>query len=123
MLKQYLLGELSEDHLSEIEERILLDWAFSKQIMIETDELIDCYVHDLLSEREREKFESVFLPLPEQRQKIMVSLALRNYVKKEQSFKESKSSASRSNDNAYWANNRIFSLARFMRARVSALLA
>lgn len=73
-VRQYLLDELTPDARERLEERLMTeDELFAQLLTLEDeqeDELIDQYVHDQLSEAERERFERVFLSTPERREKL-----------------------------------------------------
>ncbi|HEV7397335.1 MAG TPA: hypothetical protein VGN86_12560 [Pyrinomonadaceae bacterium] len=55
--RQYLLGVLSEDEVARFEESYFSDDALFEEIEITEDELIDAYVHEQLSDGDRELFE------------------------------------------------------------------
>src|ERR1044071_1791611 len=64
VLRHYLLGELSEDEQSGVEERLFTTEEYGQQLSLVEDDLIDSYVRGELSSRERERFESHFLTSP-----------------------------------------------------------
>src|SRR5438093_12067908 len=79
-IRQYLLGELTDDEQTRLEERLLRDDDFLKQIQIAEDELTDDYLHGALSNREQERFEKHFLSAPERRKKLKFSSAFKKYI-------------------------------------------
>jgi CHAT domain-containing protein len=82
-LKQYLLGELTEEELlGPIEERLLTDGAFFEEFQLVKDDLIDQYVRDEFSSVERRNFEQHFLTTKERRQELQQAYALARYAKK-----------------------------------------
>jgi hypothetical protein len=80
MIKQYLLGMLSEEDQERIEERLITNRDFFEQITIVEDELIDDFVGGSLLEIERERFINHFLSTPQQRQRLESARALQQYV-------------------------------------------
>ena len=60
-LRQYLLRHLSEADQQAVELRLLADEAFSQELEIVEDELVDEYVAGKLSSQERETLEQNFL--------------------------------------------------------------
>jgi CHAT domain-containing protein len=79
-LRAYLLGETPPEEQRRIEERLLLDGDYVELLLIIEEELIDAYVSDTLSAREREQFQMHFLTTPKRRSKLRKAKALRRYV-------------------------------------------
>ena len=79
-LKQYLLGQLSQEEQKQLEVRLLTDQQFLEELLMVEDDLIDDYLDDSLSEQEREKFEQHFLSTTERREELSFAKALRRYV-------------------------------------------
>jgi tetratricopeptide (TPR) repeat protein len=80
-LKKYLLGQVArETELNLIEERLLTDSEFSTELEIAEGELIDDYVDGLLAGDDLEKFNRLFLNVPERRAKIGFVRALKEYI-------------------------------------------
>jgi anti-sigma factor RsiW len=79
-LKQYLLGQLSQEEQRQLEVRLLNDQQFLVELLMAEDELIDEYLDGSLSEQDREKFEQHFLATTERREKLTFAKALRRYV-------------------------------------------
>lgn len=82
-LRAYLLGQLSSDEQRQIEEQLLLDGDYMELLQSLEEELIDSYLSDELSEREREQFQKLFLTSPERRRKLRMTKALKRYVNKQ----------------------------------------
>src|ERR1051325_3474947 len=81
IIKQYLLGELSDDaQRQQVEQRLLTDDDFFQELEISEDELIDQYLAGTLTPAERRNFESHFLAAPERRRKLGFARALSKYV-------------------------------------------
>jgi hypothetical protein len=81
IIRKYLLGLLTEDEQERVEERLLVERDFFEQVNIVEDELIDEYLDDSLSEKER--FVTYFLAAPQQRQKLKRAQALKRYISTE----------------------------------------
>jgi hypothetical protein len=75
-LIQYLLGELSEEEQTRLEERFFTDDEYFNHLLVVEDDLIDDYVHDELSQQQRARFESYFLASPQRRQRVEFARAL-----------------------------------------------
>lgn len=80
ILKQYLLGLLTTEQQTPLEERLLTDVAFCENISVAEDELIDQYLSSDLTDAERESFERHFLLAPERQRKLRFARTLRRYV-------------------------------------------
>jgi len=80
LLRQYLLGNLSQEKSAPLEERLLSDSHFYQELLVTEDDLVDQYVADRLSGAERESFELHFMIPAERRQKVSFARALRRYI-------------------------------------------
>lgn len=80
LIKRYLLGDLDEERLEQIEERLLTDVELQDTLSGAQDHLIDEYVFDLLTENERGLFKRNFLLTPERLHKLRLSQALSKYT-------------------------------------------
>jgi len=69
-LKQYLLGEISDDEGDRIERRYLADRAFFDQLLAVEDDLVDEYVGQELGSEERQQFEHKLLATSKQRERL-----------------------------------------------------
>jgi CHAT domain-containing protein/tetratricopeptide (TPR) repeat protein len=76
-LKSYLLGELAQEEMRELEERLLREEEFANQVLLIEDELIEDYMLGELSSKERQQFEKYFLTTPRRRRKLMMVEGLR----------------------------------------------
>src|SRR5215216_3814169 len=76
----YLLGELKEDEQRRVEERLLTNDEYFDLLLVAEDDLIDNYVRDGLTARERERFEAHFLATPERRDRLRFANVLKDYV-------------------------------------------
>lgn len=79
-LGRYLLGQMAELDLSQIEERLMSESDLYEELLILEDETIDQYVRNTMSEADRASFESYFLQSAEHRQKVRFARALSVYV-------------------------------------------
>jgi hypothetical protein len=79
-IKQYLLGNLSQEAQQRVEERLLTEDDFFEELLLGEDELIDQYLNASLSDEERERFQHHFLSTPERHQKLRFGSALGRYV-------------------------------------------
>ncbi|MDQ3744363.1 MAG: hypothetical protein M3444_08270 [Acidobacteriota bacterium] len=79
-LRQYLLGDLTEEARQRVEQRLLTEPDFLEELLAGEEELIDEYVGDELSGDERLKFERHFLCTTERRQQLRFARALSRYV-------------------------------------------
>ena len=79
-LCQYLLGKLAEDVQRQLEEKLMTQANLFEQLEVLEDELIDEYLRNTLSNKDREGFEKHFLSSPERHQKLRFAQAFRSYV-------------------------------------------
>lgn len=79
-IKQYLLGNLTEDVRQQVEERLLTEEDFFAELLFSEDELIDQYLTEKLSGEQRDKFEQHFLSTPERQQKLRFGRAFNRYT-------------------------------------------
>lgn len=75
-INRYLLGELREPELSRFEEEFFAHDDFYTLVLDKEDELIESYLRDGLSGRERTQFETTFLRTQEGRRKVAIYKAL-----------------------------------------------
>jgi CHAT domain-containing protein/tetratricopeptide (TPR) repeat protein len=76
-LKSYLLGELAQEEMRELEEQLLREEEFANQVLLIEDELIEDYMLGELSSKEQQQFEKYFLTTPRRRRKVMIVEGLR----------------------------------------------
>ena len=81
-LREYLLGRLDPARRQWLEQELLADGKLARQLEEAQDHLIDDYVFNVLSEAERESFECHFLMTPERLNKLRISQALGDYVRR-----------------------------------------
>lgn len=75
-INSYLLGQLSEEERTRIEERFFRDAEYREFIRAIEDDLIDGYVRGEMPPRERELFEGNFLFVPHRHRKVEFARAL-----------------------------------------------
>lgn len=75
-LKEYLLGQLSEQDEERIEQHLLSDDGFFEELELIENEIIDQYVHDSLSLQDRAQFERHLLRSCQQQGKLAFARAL-----------------------------------------------
>jgi hypothetical protein len=80
LIKEYLLGALTEEEQQQIEQRVFTDPEFKSRMLVVEDELVEDYVAGSLSEAESERFTSHFLSTPTQIQKLRITTALYMYA-------------------------------------------
>lgn len=80
MIRNYLLGDLSNDEREQIELRLLTDRDFIEHLTLFEEELVDDYVHGTLAAGERRKFERSFLSTPEGIGQVRLAAVLRRYA-------------------------------------------
>ncbi|HEY3578890.1 MAG TPA: CHAT domain-containing protein [Pyrinomonadaceae bacterium] len=80
-LKQYLLGELSQEtQLEAVEERLFTDDDVFEELQLVKEDLIDQYVKDEFTPAERRNFERNFLTTEERRADVRRAQALAGYA-------------------------------------------
>jgi CHAT domain-containing protein len=79
-LISYLLGDLPEEEMCQIEEKYFADDRLHEELRATERDLIDRYAQDELSGREKELFENHFLSSPERRKRLRFAMALRQYT-------------------------------------------
>jgi hypothetical protein len=80
LIRQYLLGELDEQQLQQVEERTMTDDDFYRQVELIEDELVEEYVSSGLTEQQRARFEQVYLANPKGRQQVSFTTAFNTHL-------------------------------------------
>jgi hypothetical protein len=80
LIRQYLLGVLTEEQSQHLEERLLTSSDLREELLVVEDELIDEYLSGELSEAEKEHFATHFLQAPERQQNFRFAKTLEQYV-------------------------------------------
>ena len=85
-LRLWLLGLLPQEQRESVEQRLITDAHSFDEISVVEEELIDDYLADELSGRERDAFESFFMNSLERERQFKVAKALRSYVEREDPY-------------------------------------
>jgi hypothetical protein len=81
-IRRYLLGQLAEENVQEIEQRLLAEDDLFQELEVAEDELVDEYVAGELTPPDRAAFEGYFLSIPERAQNLTFARALLTHVSK-----------------------------------------
>ena len=118
LIRQYLLGRLSEADRLSFEEKLLTDNNFFAELLIVEDELIDNYLDDQMSKTDSESFRTSFLTTPERVQKLRFAKNLKSYATKhaetfaeQESARESESKPARPFFGGFFSRSPSFSYA------------
>jgi len=79
-LTRYLLGDLAEQDRTQLEDEYLSSAESFDELLVAEDELIDDYVRDRLSRRDRRLFEEHFLTSPARAERVKSARALMNFA-------------------------------------------
>lgn len=80
LIRQYLLGILTEEQSQNLEERLLTSPDLREELLVVEDELIDEYLCGELSEAEQKHFATHFLQAPERQQNFRFAKTLDQYI-------------------------------------------
>src|SRR5262245_28348423 len=119
LIRQYLLGALSEEAQAKVQDRLLCDSEFFDRLVIEENELIDDYLRGALTEEQEEKFKSYFLAAPERRHKLRFAKALKKRISEEAPSRPGLEEVQRWK---HWFGLKGFSPPRFAAGAVAALM-
>lgn len=119
LLRQYLLRDLDEGRQEQLEEQLLTDGELQEALSDEQDSLIDDYVLELLTERERERFKSKFLLTQERLHKLRLAQSLAKYAEAETTEPQE---AERSYPVPFWRQPLYFLKAHRLAAIVSSVV-
>ena len=81
-VRRYLLKQLSASQRERLELRLLSDDAFAEELEIVEDDLIDEYLANELSRKERKQFAETFLASSEGKQKLKAAEAVNRYFQR-----------------------------------------
>ncbi len=79
-IMRYLLGELSEEEQSLLEEEYFADPTFFQEVRARRDDLIDAYLRGELPADERARFETYFMATPRRRERVEFARTLMKTV-------------------------------------------
>src|SRR5262245_15036613 len=80
LIVRYLMGDLSEDEQTWLEDRAFSDRDYMRNIVAVESDLIDEYVRGGLSDSERRRFERLFLASAERQRKVEFARALAEVI-------------------------------------------
>jgi len=105
LLRQYLLGMLSEPEWDAIEQKLLTDDDFARTVEVIEDEIVDDYLDGKLSGPDKRAAEDHFFQSPEHRSKLHFARLLRRHLKKEDSLNHVRFMVPRVPQAFYWASS------------------
>ncbi|HEX6732030.1 MAG TPA: hypothetical protein VF074_18580 [Pyrinomonadaceae bacterium] len=79
-IRDYLLGNLTDDQKVEVEGKILNDDLFFEELLVSENELVDDYFAGRLTEAEKQQFENHFLIAPERKAKFRFGRVFSQYL-------------------------------------------
>ena len=82
IIKQYLLGQLSDSDKENLEHEYFVEAVALRKVEMGEDELIDEYLDKQLSPDERQSFLQIFLTTKDREEKLRLAKALREKVRK-----------------------------------------
>lgn len=94
LIRRYLMGEVSQEELCLIEQRLLTDRQYFNTLLRIEEDLIDQYAQGETAGRERESFEGHFLNAPERRERVEFARALSRCISAEKIRERSKATSS-----------------------------
>ena len=80
MIRSYLLGDLSEDKLKALEERVMTDNEFSEFVLMIEDSLVEDYLDGRLKGRARNRFEKLLLSTPQGEEELRFTRVLKENI-------------------------------------------
>src|SRR5215212_5411600 len=80
-VRKYLLNDLDEGERQAVEERLMTDPGYLKEVLITESELMEDYHDGMLSERDRERVEKYVLATERQAEKLALTKVLSTRVK------------------------------------------
>jgi hypothetical protein len=84
LIRQYLLGELDEERVQQLEQRLITDGDFKQEILMTEEDLLHEFVSGGLTEAERNQLMTRYLASPTQRRKLEIARALGRYAEAHQ---------------------------------------
>jgi hypothetical protein len=83
LLREFLLGKLTDEDRERIESLFLTDPQTRERVLALEQDLVDDYLEDGLSDGDKERFVSRYAQTDEQRRKLRITGAIRNWAVKE----------------------------------------
>lgn len=81
VVKQYLLGELTDQERERFEVLIMSDTELFNEMLLAEEDLVEAYVNSAMSRNERQRFELSYMSTVEGREQVSFARALGKYVK------------------------------------------
>ena len=82
-MRQFLLGDLTEEKREEVEQLVLSESDTREKLSMAEDDLIEDYLEGSLTEEDSQKFLNQFLAIPHQRNKLRLAKSLRRVAKED----------------------------------------
>ena len=83
LLREFLLGQLADEDRERIEDLFLTDSRTRDRVLAVEQDLIDDYLEDSLSQEEKERFLSRYAQTDEQRRKLRITGAIKDWAVRE----------------------------------------
>ena len=83
LLREYLLGKITDDEQEQIENLFLTDPHTREKVFAIEQELIDDYLEDSLDEEDKERFVSLYAQTNEQRRKLRITKSITDWAVRE----------------------------------------
>ncbi len=83
LLREFLLGQLADEDRERIEDLFLTDSPTRERVLAVEQDLIDDYLEDSLSQGEKERFLSRYAQTDEQRRKLRITGAIKDWTVRE----------------------------------------
>lgn len=83
-LRQFLLGDVDDEERQRLESLFVTDAQARERILIAEQDLVEDYLEDSLTAADKEKFVSVYGSTPEQRRKLRINKAIKDWAAGEQ---------------------------------------
>lgn len=80
LIRRYLLEDLSEEEREHVEQLLMTKDEFYQELLYAEDDLVDDYIFGRLPEEDQPKFKKNFLAVPQLRQSINLTAALRKHA-------------------------------------------
>lgn len=83
LLRQFLLGRVTDEERQRIESRFLTDDEANETIIAAEQELIDDYLEDTLTTEDRKQFDLYYGQTPEQQQRLRIARSIKEWAASE----------------------------------------
>lgn len=79
-IRQFLLGRVDDSERQRIESLFMSDAEFNQRVIIAEDDLIEDYLENSLARTDRDKFLAQYGNMPEERRKLGITRAIKEYA-------------------------------------------